>query len=212
MSMIDQDRGAPHRSERSWLLWFVQDWFPFVAAIGAAMFSFYQYEQNRYDAAVARRIEAQKPLLQKKMDVYFEMSKVGGVLIGWDIDPKGEIWKKATDRFWELRWNELELVGDTGIRQAVRRVGDQIDETEFNPNRDRHDLRWSIECLSDELRLSLENSWGLVKRSRSTETGQLVSDLPNGCMEGKRKVPPLSGFQPLAAPARPAAKFPAPSG
>ncbi|WP_139486151.1 hypothetical protein [Bradyrhizobium ivorense] len=46
------------------------------------------------------------------------------------------------------------------IREAARRVGERIAEVEHNPARDRHDLRWMVECLFDELRLSLEQSWG----------------------------------------------------
>jgi hypothetical protein len=167
-----------------------------------------QFEQNRSDAAIARRVEAQQPLLQKRMDIYFEVSKIGDVLIDWDIDPKSESWKKATARFWELRWNEIELVGDAGIRQAMRRVGDQIGETEYEPSRNRHDLRWSVECLSDELRLSLEDSWGVIASSRLTATNEQVFNLPNGCLGGAQKVPPLPGFAPLKAPAKPPATFP----
>jgi hypothetical protein len=30
------------------------------------------------------------------------------------------------DRFWQMRWGELEMVGDAGIRNAARLVGEQI--------------------------------------------------------------------------------------
>jgi hypothetical protein len=208
MNTTGGGQGAPHRDERSWFLWLVQDWFPFVSALCIGVFYLLQFEQNRSDAAIARRVEAQKPLLQKRMDIYFEVSKIGDVLIDWDIDPKSESWKKATARFWELRWNEIELVGDAGIRQAMRRVGDQIGETEYEPSRNRHDLRWSVECLSDELRLSLEDSWGVIASSRLTATNEKVFNLPNGCLGGAQKVPPLPGFAPLKAPAKPPATFP----
>lgn len=81
-----------------------------------------------------------------------------------------------------MRW-----LATPAIREAARRVGERIAEVEHNPARDRHDLRW-MECLSDELRLSLEQSWGYQPGpERRTAIGEKVSDLPKGCTSGPGK-------------------------
>jgi hypothetical protein len=110
-------------------------------------------------------------------------------------------WKTNVARFWELRWAELEMVGDQGIREAMRRIQQQIIETEYAPTRNRHDLRWSVECLADEVRLALEHSWGIKRDpNRITATGLPASKLPNGCYSTEIGLETLPGMLPLEAP------------
>lgn len=186
-----------------------------ATAVAAGWWAVYQFEARREDektertlarieaernTAIAHRIEAQKPFLQKKLEIYFETIQIAERLVEWELNPLDDKWKVAAKRFWELRWGELEMVGDAGIRQAARRVGQQIVETENDPRRDRHDLRWMIECLADELRLSLEHAWGFdAKAARMTATGEAGLKLPNGCGEGRAPPHPLSGMKPLVA-------------
>jgi cell division protein FtsB len=149
-------------------------------------------EQTRADiektAAETRKLEAQRPFLQKKLDIYFEAVQVAGRLTQIDLSPSSLEWKDNARRFWMLRWSELEMVGDAGIREAARRVGEQIVEVEHDPDRKRHDLRWMVECLSDELRLSLEHSWGYQPYlERPTATGRTADKLPKGCSSGNIK-------------------------
>jgi hypothetical protein len=99
--------------------------------------------------------------------LYLEAAQTSSKLVEWDIDPMSDEWKKSTKRFWELRWGELELAGGPAIRQAMRRLAQQIVETEYDPKRDRHDLRWMVECLADELRISLEATIGFRQRARA---------------------------------------------
>lgn len=151
-------------------------------------------------AAETRKLEAQRPFLQKKLDIYFEAAQVAGRLTDWTLSSDNPDWKENARRFWALRWSELEMVGDAGIREAARRVGEQITEAEHNPARDRHDLRWMVECLSDELRFSLEHSWGYrPDASRPTATGQSVSKLPTGCSSGREKPAAFAGMRPFEA-------------
>jgi hypothetical protein len=161
-------------------------------------------EQTRADtekvAAETRKLEAQRPFLQKKLDVYFESVQVAGRLTQIDLAPSSDEWKDNARRFWALRWSELEMVGDAGIREAARRVGEQLDEVENDPNRDRHDLRWMVECLSDELRLSLEHSWGYqADLYRVTVTGAPAAKLPRGCVSGREKPTVFAGMLPFKA-------------
>jgi hypothetical protein len=149
-------------------------------------------DQTRADteqiAAETRKLEAQRPFLQKKLDIYFEAVHVAGMLTDPAITVDSAGWKENTKRFWELRWSELEMVGDPAIRDAARRIAEQITEVNHDPLRPRHDLRWMVECLSDEARLSLEHSWGYQpNESRRTATGQSVSKLPKGCTSGRDK-------------------------
>ena len=101
----------------------------------------------------------------------------------------------------QLRWRELEMVGDAGLRQAARRVGEQLVEVEAFPREDRHDLRWRVERLADEVRLSLEHSWGYERNlHRETATREMVSKLPTGCKSGRAKPGLLPGMIELKAP------------
>jgi hypothetical protein len=181
-----------------------------------AYWAYYQYNTKRIDdrneneksrlaaekdAAATRKIESQKPFLQRKLDIYFESIKVAEQLIDTPLDPNSEQWKTNAHRFWQLRWGELEMVGDAAIRQAARRVGEQIIEVEYDPSRNRHDLRWMVECLGDELRLSLEHAWGYDPMAfRLTATEEPQSKLPNGCSAGKSRPALFAGMLPLRAP------------
>lgn len=86
-----------------------QRWVPVVAqyvsifAIAVSgLFTLYKYldEQAVQQArtANAQRVEAQKPFLQKQLALFFETAEIGNKLIEWDIDPKGDEWKKVTKR------------------------------------------------------------------------------------------------------------------
>jgi hypothetical protein len=180
---------------------FIKSWLPILVVLCGGLFAAYRYWTDRADAErtaeITSRIEAQKPFLEQKLKLYLEMAQIDSTLTDWGIDPKSEEWKKATKRFWQLRWSELELAGAPAIRQAMRRLGQQINETEYDPTRDRHDLRWMVECLSDELRLSLEQSWGAVKDDQISAAGE---NLPSGCRQG-REVPEIfPGMNGLKAP------------
>jgi hypothetical protein len=158
--------------------------------------------ENERQLALSRKLEAQQPFLKKKLDVYFSAIEAARKLTDSHLKPDEEEWKQNATRFWELRWGELEMVGDAGVRQAARRVTYQITELEYNPNRDRRDLRWMVECLADELRLSLEHAWGYEPNAlRVTATGEGVSKLPGGCRASAEPPSLLPGMQSFAAPA-----------
>lgn len=177
-------------------------WTLVAASVGGA-WAVWKWYGERFDAektrAITQRIEAQKPFLQKKLDLYFEAARVAEVLTEWGIDPTSQEWKDATKRFWALRWGELEMVGDPGIRNAMRMIGQQINEVENNPRRLRHDLRWAVECLADQLRDSLETAWG---QPSSGEKGTPILDdrsEPSGCYAGRGGPARLQGMKPFEA-------------
>jgi hypothetical protein len=137
-----------------------------------------------------RRIESQKPFLEKRLEIYLEVIKVSSRLTEWDLPIDSAAWKDNAKRFWQMRWGELEMVGDPGIRNAARLVGEQITRAAANPLEDRHPLRWAVECLADELRYSIEHTWGLERGlTRQTVLKDFVSKVPDGCNQDR--VPPV---------------------
>ncbi|WP_445216183.1 hypothetical protein ACKWRH_28235 [Bradyrhizobium sp. Pa8] len=147
-------------------------------------------ERNRAatekENSASRRIEAQKPFLEKRLAAYLEAVRVSSRLTELDLQTDSEVWKENARKFFQLRWGELEMVGDLGIRNAARLVGEEINHVIDFPLEDRHNLRWSVECLADELRYSLEHTWGLQKDlRRETVYIDFVPKLPSGCTEGR---------------------------
>ena len=137
------------------------------------------------DNAIARRIEAQKPFFEKRQEAYFEAIRIASQLTELDLAADGDKWKEKVRKFTQMRWGELEMVGDPGIRNAARLVIGQINHVANSPLANRHNLRWSVECLADELRYSLEHSWGLQKGlKRDTVLGGAVNKVPDGCNQG----------------------------
>jgi hypothetical protein len=111
--------------------------------------------ETEHIAAQTRKLEAQRPFLQKQLDIYLETMQTAGKLTNFSIMPNTPDWDDNVKRFWQLRWGELEMVGDAGLMQAARRVAEQLNEVEFKPNRERHDLRWMVckfACNNDPLR------------------------------------------------------------
>ena len=68
----------------------------------------------------ARELEARRPFLTKQLETYFETAKVAGRLV--NLDTATPEWQAAHDKFYRLRWSEMEIVGNPAIRQAMRRV------------------------------------------------------------------------------------------
>jgi hypothetical protein len=84
------------------------------------------------------------------------------------------------------------MAGDPGIRQAMRRVQyAMLQRKNDNSEPAKHKLRWMVECLADELRLSLENTWGAFPTAARTATGEQRAELPEGCGQGQDGEPPL---------------------
>jgi hypothetical protein len=92
--------------------------------------------------------------------LYLEAAQVGGERVDPQLDPKSSERKEVIQRFWQLRWSELELVGDSAVRLAMVNLENEILAVQDDPGRDRANLRWRIECLADALRISMEKSWG----------------------------------------------------
>jgi hypothetical protein len=132
-----------------------------------------------------RKFEAQKPFLEARLKAYIEAIKFAGAVTDRTLDTHSDVWKENSTRFISMRWGELEMLGDAGIRNAARLVVEYIRAAERpEPKFDRRNLRWAVECLADELRFSLEHDWGQTDSNRiSVITGKPVSNLPVGCKD-----------------------------
>ena len=132
-----------------------------------------------------RTFEARKPFLEARLKAYVDASTAAGAITDPTLTTDSEIWKTNSKRLRAMRWGELEMLGDAGIRNAARLVTEYINRVETEKKEapfDRHNLRWAVECLADELRFSLENDWGQSDTTRkSVITGKPVSSLPVGC-------------------------------
>jgi hypothetical protein len=85
-----------------------------------------------------------------------------------------------------------------GTREAARRVTYKITDVRDHPKGDRKELRWAVECLADELRLSLETSWGFSPSAvRQTELGENVPTFPGGCTDPGLPPPVPTGMKEL---------------
>jgi hypothetical protein len=152
-------------------------WTVLVALVGGLI--------SGYEWIETRKFEARKPFLEARLKAYVEAIQVAGAITDAKLNTASDVWKNNAERFISMRWGELEMLGDAGIRNAARLVTEYIRETERPESKfDRHNLRWAIECLADELRFSLENDWGQIDTKRKsiiTETS--VSSLPEGCTD-----------------------------
>lgn len=118
-------------------------------------------QEERIKAYEARILEARKPYLAKRLDLFFEASRVGGALATYSENIEAPEWKAAELRFWALRWSELEMVGNPVLRERLRDLQKSIVALKKEPtNKDKkHNVRWKAECVADELRYTLDADW-----------------------------------------------------
>jgi hypothetical protein len=94
---------------------FFKNWQALIVLVGAAIWTAItagtsawwtvrQYDQEMADRDAARKLEAQKPFLQKKLDVYFSAIQAARKLTDPHLDPDSQEWKQNATLFFELRW------------------------------------------------------------------------------------------------------------
>jgi hypothetical protein len=114
----------------------IQGWLPVLTVVVGAGWALYTYLDHQKDAArllrlqadkemVTRRIEAQKPFLQKQLDLYFETAHIVGKLVTMEPSSSGE-WSTLTNRFWALYWSELSMVEHRMVEARMKRFGDAL--------------------------------------------------------------------------------------
>lgn len=132
----------------------VKEWLPVLTVVGGALWGLFTYidhqkaadkqaQQNQEDAArqaraqsdrdsATRRIEAQKPFLQKQLDLYYETVQVAGKLVALKGgDPE---WQSARLRFSMLYWSELALVESGRVAAAMIGLRKALEDLESKPD------------------------------------------------------------------------------
>lgn len=132
---------------------FLVRWSPLIGGFGAFMLPFlYSIVKD----AKTRRIEAQKPHLERQLAIYTEACRVAVCLA---TSTNAEERKIAERRFWELYWGELCMVESRGVERAMAKFGKAL-----RNNVDENSLKSGSYELAHELRNSLEASWGFRVR------------------------------------------------
>ncbi len=129
-------------------------WVPLIGGFGAFMFPFlYSIIKD----ARTRRIEAQKPHLERQLALYTEACQIV-VCLATSTETTSRT--NAEKRFWELYWGELCMVENRGVERAMKRVGDLLTKEEV----EKEKLQIASYELAHQLRSSLEKSWGFRVR------------------------------------------------
>jgi len=127
-----------------------------------------QHESRRKENET-RRLEAQRPFLEKQLALYFETAQVTGKLIVLTPDDKN--WPETEKRFWALYWSELSMVEDSGVEEAMVKFSRQlIDYTTVRKSQKDHNqaiddmqLKGNLEGaaldLAHAIRASIETRW-----------------------------------------------------
>lgn len=125
-------------------------WSPLIGGFGAFMLPFlYTITKD----AKTRRIEVQKPHLERQLKLYTEACQLA-VTLATSSDPEQTV--IAESRFWELYWGELCMVDNRGVERAMMNLGNALEK-----KADQSKLKSASYDLAHALRRSLESSWGI---------------------------------------------------
>lgn len=160
------------------ILSLIQGLLPAMTAILGGLWVVFTYLGNQRDAELAaaaraaeaasiRRLEAQRPFLEKQLALYFETAQVVGRLVALrpGKDSSGDSWRSAEARFWALYWSELSLVEDRTVEGAMRTFGDSLlaytAVAQSGPQQDeaRTTLRRAAYDPTHALRVSIAARW-----------------------------------------------------
>jgi len=146
-----------------------QAWLPILTAVLGAVWGLWIYlddqETARRQAADladkesrTRLIEAQKPFLDKQLELYFETAQLVGRLVQ---EPKNTPkWEADVDRFWQLYWSELSMVEHQVVETAMVRFGSELRAFLGGQSPDRNGLQRAALDLAHAIRGGIEQSWG----------------------------------------------------
>lgn len=173
-SRINPPRSDSAEPRKPNILILVMWWFPIFAALMTAGWTVKTYRDTQIKEQETRIMEARKPYLTKRLDLFFDASRVAGELAAHSVNFGSEEWRKAELRFWALRWSELEMVGTPEIRNWMRELQKAIVELKEDSSNEnlQHNVRWKAECVADALRKTLDLDWIEVS-SKSPQ--------PDGC-------------------------------
>ena len=158
------------RTQAQSLAAIVQAWLPVLTVVVGALWALYTYldhqKEVRQEAArqadkdaVTRRIEVQKPFLEKQLALYFEAAQVAGRLVS--LKPGVGSWSENENRFWELYWSELSMVESEAVEQAMVNVGTALTAYKSAPDSQpaKRALEKSIYDLAHAIRDGIAAAW-----------------------------------------------------
>src|SRR5438105_9124533 len=140
------------------ILALVQGLLPAMTAIIGGLWVAFTYIENQHKAqvqneiqagreAIARSVEARKPFLTKKHELYFETMRLAGLLTY--VHPSTPQWTDTVSRFLGLRYSDMQMVGNASTRARMRMVLFKVYDFQANPTEDAGwKLRGAIECLA----------------------------------------------------------------
>jgi hypothetical protein len=149
---------------------------PLLATIGAGLWVVLTYVWQQHDAnlkdlqnrvalqekaitemtetARVRLIEAQKPFLDRQLQLYFDAVATAGKLV--TLEHSDPDWQKAKQRYEQLYWAELSIVESGAVETAMvyfNRVLQGYEPVQLP------ELRLRAYCLAHAVRDSIKNSW-----------------------------------------------------
>ena len=164
---MSDEQGTHARS----ILNIIQAWLPVLTVVIGTLWGLYTYidHQKTVEAEArrqsdrdsnTRRIEAQKPFLQKQLELYFEAARVAGQLVTEKHGTPN--WDGIEKRFWALYWSELSMVEHGIVEKAMKVFGDRLIEYKNAPNDEavRQKLNLAAYELAHAIRAGIENAWG----------------------------------------------------
>lgn len=164
------DTTAAARTRSQTITGIVQAWLPVLTVVGGALWGLYTYLDHQKGAqrdaarqseqeATTRRIEAQKPFLEKQLALYFEAAQVAGKLT--TLKPAEDGWDANERRFWQLYWSELSMVESAAVEAAMVRLRTALDNYKRTPGDSAliEALDEAVYELAHAIRASIESAW-----------------------------------------------------
>jgi hypothetical protein len=152
------------------MLGIVQAWLPVLTVVVGALWALYTYLDHQKQLereralqvqkdAITRRIEVQKPFLQKQLELYFETAQIVGKLV--TTKPASADWDNLERRYWALYWSELSMVEDKIVEEAMVKFGATLQDYKSRP--DNTDgiraLNGAAYELAHAIRTAIESAW-----------------------------------------------------
>ena len=158
------------RSSMRWLRIFersVPVFLPVLVAVGGAVWSVTLFLNAQSEAAAkaqseiannaqTRLIEAQKPFLDKQLELYVLVSKAVGTIV--TVVPANPEWESAHRDFLALFWSELPMVENADVETAMVNLRDAIDRYLSNESL-KTEVQKRSYCLGHAIRQSIQESW-----------------------------------------------------
>jgi hypothetical protein len=161
---------SPQETNIQTLLKVIQSWLPVLTVVAGGLWGLYTYIDHQKEIqqqlsaqadrdATTRRIEAQKPFLEKQLALYFETAQIAGQLV--TLKHGGTDWDKVEQRFWALYWSELSMVEHGIVESAMKSFGDLLKDYDKSPNDPAAKSALDVGAyeLAHAIRSGIESAW-----------------------------------------------------